>query len=253
MALAVDGGTVAQSTEVLAMTPIEDGGALCIGVDVGGTFTDGVLTDATRIWRAKAPTTPDDLGRGVLDACQLVAVRAGSTLEALLPRVRRFGLGTTAVTNTLASRSGRRVGLITTKGFEDLVPLARGRRVNEDGWLMMPPQVVERSCIAGVTERIDRHGVVLTPLDPDDVVVAARNLVERQGIEALAVSFLWSFRNPIHEEQAVGALARHLPELSVTSGAALHPVIREFERSTFALLNAYTSGALTGVERLADA
>src|SRR5437667_9017289 len=79
MALPVGGGTVAQPTEVLAMTPIEDGGALCIGVDVGGTFTDGVLTDATRIWRAKAPTTPDDLGRGVLYACQLVSVRAGST------------------------------------------------------------------------------------------------------------------------------------------------------------------------------
>src|SRR6185436_5757360 len=234
------------------MATLNEHDALCIGVDVGGTFTDVVLTDADHTWRGKAPTTPDDLGRGVLDACGLVATRAGTTLDALLPRVRRFGLGTTAVTNALASRAGRRVGLVTTRGFEDLVPLARGRRVNEEGWLMMPPQVVERGCIVGVNERIDRHGVVLTPLDLDEVVAAARTLVEREHVEALAVSFLWSFRNPIHEEQAVGALIDAFPGLAVTSGAALHPVIREFERSTFALLNAYTSGALTGVEQLSD-
>ena len=231
--------------------------SLCIGVDIGGTFTDVVLTGsdplgAEHTWRGKAPTTPDDLGLGVLDACRLVADRAGTTLESMLGRVRRFGLGTTAVTNMLAARAGRRVGLVTTKGFEDLVPLARGRRVNEDGWLMMPPQVVERRCIVGVDERIDRHGVVLTPLDPDAVVAAASTLVDREAVEAIAVSFLWSFRNPVHEEQAVGALSAAFPHIPLTSGAALHPVIREFERSTFALLNAYTSGALNGVEELAE-
>ena len=93
---------------------------------------------------------------------------------------------------------------------------------------------------------------MLTPLDPEEVVAAATALVEREQVEALAVSFLWSFRNPVHEEQAVGALVDAFPGLAVTSGAALHPVIREFERSTFALLNAYTSGALTGVEQLAE-
>jgi N-methylhydantoinase A len=232
-------------------TPVDARSELCIGVDVGGTFTDVVLTDAGNTWRAKAPSTPDDLGRGVLDACRLVAERAGMTFDALLPRVRRFGLGTTAVTNALASRRGRRVGLITTAGFEDLVPLARGRRVNEDGWLMMPPQVVERDCIVGVRERVDRHGAVLTPLDPEEVVAAGHRLVDRHGVEVFAVSFLWSFRNPAHEELAVGTLAQHFPAHAVTSGAALHPVIREFERSTFALLNAYAAGALTGVDTLA--
>jgi N-methylhydantoinase A len=226
-------------------------GAVCVGVDIGGTFTDAVLTDGVTTWRAKAPTTPDGVGGGVIDACRLAARRAGGTLEALLPRIERFGLGTTAVTNILASRRGRRVGLITTRGFEDLVPLARGRRVNEDGWLMMPAQVVDRHCIVGVDERIDRHGAVLRPLDPVEAVAAARSLVETQGVEALAVSLLWSFRNPVHEEQAVAAIGEALPGLPVMSGAALHPVIREFERSTFALLNAYTSGALAGVDGLA--
>ncbi len=117
----------------MTTTPIDDRSELCIGADVGGTFTDVVLTDAGGTWRAKAPTTPDDLGRGVLDACRLVAERAGTTLDALLPRVRRFGLGTTAVTNALASRRGRRVGLITTAGFEDLVPLAAGAASTRTG------------------------------------------------------------------------------------------------------------------------
>ncbi len=226
-------------------------GRMVIGVDIGGTFTDAVLTDGRTTWRAKAPTTPDDVGGGVIDACHLVAERAGTTLATLLPTVGRLGLGTTAVTNILASRRGRPVGLITTRGFEDLVPLARGRRVNEDGWLVMPPQVVDRSCIVGVDERIDRHGAVLRSLDAAEVVAAGRDLVERRGAEAIAVSLLWSFKNPVHEEQATAALTEALPGVPVMSGAALHPVIREFERSTFALLNAYTSGALAGVERLA--
>src|SRR5262245_25057953 len=97
------------------MTIVEDVGAACIGVDVGGTFTDVVLSDGARVWSAKAPTTPSALGRGVLNACRLVAGRAGLSLEDLLPKVTRFGLGTTAVTNTIAAQTGRTVGLITTR------------------------------------------------------------------------------------------------------------------------------------------
>src|SRR6266702_5362621 len=96
----------------------------CIGVDVGGTFTDVVLSDGVQVWRAKAPTSTAALGEGVIAGCRLVAQRAGTTLERLLPRVARFGLGSTAVTNVIAARTGRRVGLITTHGFEDLVPIA---------------------------------------------------------------------------------------------------------------------------------
>jgi N-methylhydantoinase A len=103
------------------------GGNVCFGVDVGGTFTDAVLSDGSRTWRAKAPTTPGRVGDGVLAAAELAAERAGHALAELMPAVRRFGLGTTAVTNTLASRTGRRVGLVTTEGFEELIP-CRGAR-----------------------------------------------------------------------------------------------------------------------------
>lgn len=224
----------------------------CIGVDVGGTFTDVVLSNGTKIWRAKAPTTRDNLGKGVLAACRLVAERAGTTIEALLPTVARFGLGTTAVTNAIASRTGRRVGLITTAGFEDLVPMARAMRVPADGWLLPPDSLVDPEHIVGVRERVDRAGTVVAALDPAEIVTAARALVEVHRVEAVVVSFLWSSVNDSHEVAAVNALRAEWPELVVVSGADLLPVVREFERTQFALLNAYTSGALAGVESLAD-
>jgi N-methylhydantoinase A len=225
---------------------------VCVGVDVGGTFTDAVLTDGLGIWRAKSPTTPGDVGRGVLAAVEVAARRAGSDSESVLPAVQRFGLGTTAVTNVLASRVGRRVGLITTHGFEELVSFARGRRIHdEEGWLTPPPEIVSPRCIVGVDERMDRDGNVVRPLDPSEVVARARALVEDEHVEALAVSFLWSFRNPLHEQQAIAALAEALPDIPAVSGAALHPAIREFERTTFALLNAYTQGAFAGIDTLA--
>jgi N-methylhydantoinase A len=237
--------------------------AYAVGVDVGGTFTDVVLTrvggdspaaDGPAAWRAKAPTTPDDLGRGVLEALSLAARRAGlpGGIDELAPLVARFGLGTTAVTNVLAARAGRRVGLLTTKGFESAVPIARGRRVtDEDGWLAQPPSLVDPRCILGVDERVDRTGTVLRAVDPDEVAAAVARLVTEQGIDALAVSFLWSFANPVNEERAVGVVRERHPRLPVTSGAALHPVMREYERTTFALLNAYTTGAIAGIEVLA--
>jgi N-methylhydantoinase A len=226
--------------------------AYCIGVDVGGTFTDVVLSDGTRVWRAKSPSSTTALGEGVIAGCRLVAQRAGTTLERLLPQVARFGLGSTAVTNVIAARTGRRVGLITTHGFEDLVPIARVRREPREGWLVPPDGLIERDWILGVAERIDRDGKILQALDSNEVVKAARTLLEKQRVEAIAVSFLWSCANPIHEQQALQAIRSANPDVTLVSGAALHPVVREYERTTFALLNAYTSGALSGIDALVD-
>jgi N-methylhydantoinase A len=228
-----------------------DGPTVCVGVDVGGTFTDAVVTIDGSAWRAKAPTTPGRVGDGVMDAARLAAERSGRALEELLPQVRRFGLGTTAVTNVLAARTGRKVGLITTAGFEELLPLARGERViDDDGWLQPPVPVLSRRRIAGVRERIDRNGEVVTPLDNDAIVAAGHRLVDVEGVDAIAISFLWSFVNPAHENEAVEALGRERPSVFVVSGAALHPAIREYERTSFAVLNAYVSGAFEGIEQL---
>lgn len=226
---------------------------ICFGIDVGGTFTDCVLTEGGRIWRAKSPTTPGELGRGVIAAARLAAGQRGETLEETLPQVARFGLGTTAVTNVLASRTGRRVGLVTTAGFETMLPLARGvREIDEEGWLVTPPSIVESDCIAGVHERIDRNGELILPLDLRSAEAAIRLLIEERRVEVLAISFLWAFLNPVHES-AVADMAREMfPHVPVLSAAELHPAAREYERTSFAVLNGYVSGALGGIDELED-
>jgi N-methylhydantoinase A len=221
----------------------------CVGVDVGGTFTDAVLTDGEHVWTAKVPTTAN-IGEGVMAACELAATRSGATIREVLPEVKRFGLGTTAVTNVIASRRGARVGLLTTKGFEETLRLSRGRLASTDRRLHHGPQLVELEDIVGVDERVDRHGAVLKPLDVDEVVAAASGLVAA-GVEAIAISFLWSMVNADHEARAAEAIAREWPQVPVTSGAALHPVLREYERTTLAVLNAYVSAAFSGIEELA--
>jgi len=223
-----------------------------IGVDVGGTFTDAVLILDGQYHRAKSPSTYPDIGRGVLESCRLAAGSAGMELNHVLPRVRKFGLGTTAVTNVIATRRGMRVGLITTKGFEETLRLARGRTQVEDGWLKSADALVDPRAIAGIDERIDRNGTVLRPLDPDEVIKAVRYLVDEAKVESIAISFLWSFLNPEHEKQAAALIREAVPEVPVSAGIELRPVIREYERTMLAVLNAYAMGSYHGVAELAD-
>lgn len=222
-----------------------------IGVDVGGTFTDAVLTVGGESFRAKSPSTYPEIGRGVLASCRLAAQSAGLELADVLPRVRKFGLGTTAVTNVIATRGGLRVGLITTAGFEEVLRLARGRAQERDGWLCSVDPLVAPRAVVGISERIDRNGTILSPMDPDEVLAAGRYLATELQVESIAVSFLWSFLNPVHEQEAVALLRAALPDIPITSGADLRPVIREYERTALAVLNAYSFGAYRGVDELA--
>jgi N-methylhydantoinase A len=221
-----------------------------IGIDVGGTFTDAVLVGDGTVRRAKVLTTPDEPGRGVMDVCRLLAAESGRTLPTLLGGVGRFSLSTTAVTNVLTSRTGRRLGLVTTAGFEDLLSIAKGRRLHRGGWVTLPDELVPRRRIRGVRERVDRNGEVRTPLATDELLAHVSDLVEKEGIEVLTLSFLWSFRNPVHEELASCAIAEVFPDLPVVAGALVNPVMRDYERMTFALMNAYTVGAFAGIDRL---
>src|ERR1700739_3640927 len=123
---------------------------ILIGVDVGGTFTAAVVLIGAASYRAKSPSTYPNIGRGVLESCRLAAESAGLSLSEMLPRVRRFGLGTTAVTNVIATRSGMRVGLLTTRGFEETLRLARGRTQSKDGWLHSVDALVQGKAIVGI-------------------------------------------------------------------------------------------------------
>ncbi len=228
------------------------GGSRRIGIDVGGTFTDGVLVEGAASWSVKTPSRPDDLGEGIIEACRLLAAERGETLEGLLSSVSHFGLGTTAITNVIASRVGRRVGLLTTRGFEEMFAVPRNLSFDELGWVVPQAALVPQDCIVGLDERVDRHGEVLRPLDVSAAVAAARWLVEERGVEALAVSFLWSIVNPMHEAIVSEAVREELPWVPVTSGAELSPVIREYERTMLAVLNAYVGHAFEGVATLGD-
>jgi N-methylhydantoinase A len=222
-----------------------------VGIDVGGTFTDLACGDGESLWRAKSPTDPQEFGRGVLGACRLVAEQIGLGLEEFLSKVERFGLGTTAVTNALVEKHGVRAGLLTTAGFEDTIDNARSRRISIDGYLVPPWSPIQRADVIGVHERVDRDGNVLVPVDLEAVQAAVVELVETHRIEALAVSFLWSFKNSANELAVVEFLRREFPDLPVFSGVELHPSIREYERTLVAALNAVTSKELDGIEALA--
>src|SRR5262245_13338291 len=224
-----------------------------IGIDVGGTFTDGVLVEGTTSWSAKTPSRHDDVAEGIIDACRALAEERGEPLGQMLAAATHFGLGTTAITNVIAARVGCRVGLLTTKGFEEMFATPRGGlRFDERGWVVPPEPLVPPDCTIGLDERVERHGEVLRALDVASAVDAARVLVEERGVEAIAVSFLWSIVNPAHEAAVVEAVRDAFPSIPVTSGAELSPVIREYERTMLAVLNAYVGHAFDSIATLGD-
>src|SRR3972149_3104871 len=181
-----------------------------IGVDTGGTFTDiVVMTESGEIWNAKASTTPDDFSRGVMDALEEAAKTVGVELRALLSRTTLFKHGSTVATNALITRSGVKVGFITTRGFEDTTEIMRaiGRvdglseeEIRHVTWVTQPEPFVPRERILGVRERIDYLGQEIVPLNRRDVMAAIRYLIDEEKVEAIAVRFLHAWANPKHEE-----------------------------------------------------
>lgn len=236
---------------------------MIIGVDTGGTFTDLVLLDADgRVYFDKAFSTPADLTRGVLAALERVAGRVGRPMVEVLAAAERFAHGTTVSTNALLQRRGARVGLLTTRGFEDTTLIARGP-VGRTGGLPYalamdfahtePPEpLVPRPLIRGLHERTTKDGRVLVSLDPEEVRRAVGELVAA-GAESLAVCLLWSFRNPDHE-RLVGRVVRECaPGLPVSLSSEVSPLLGEFERATTTIVNAYIGPVTVRyLERLAD-
>jgi N-methylhydantoinase A len=227
---------------------------LRIGVDVGGTFTDFVVADpggSVTLW--KEPTTPADPGRAVRTGLAAVAAVRGVDTARLLGATRLFVHGTTIATNQVIERTGPTVGLLATRGFRDVLELRDGYKPDRYNLRLAPPRpLVDRHLRIGVTERVDRDGTVVTPLDEADVRRAAAQFAEH-GVDAIAVAFLWSFRNPAHEERAAAILAQELPGVPVLRSAAVLPELREWPRTSSAVLSAYILPAVAGYLRRLEA
>lgn len=227
-----------------------------IGVDIGGTFTDVVVAgEGGDIVRAKALTTPHDYTEGVIAALQNAADERGATVEDLLRDCIGFVNGTTVVTNAIAQQRGRRVGLLTTRGFKQQIFIHRGiREIQLDLHKeTRPPDIVRQRHVAEIDERVDRHGEVLVELNEEDVRREVMWLVSSEGIEALAVCYLWSFRRPEHERRTGEIIAELYPDIFVTLSSDVYPRIREYERMNTAVLNAFVSdGAESYIGRLTE-
>jgi N-methylhydantoinase A len=222
---------------------------LYLGVDTGGTFTDLVLMDRRgTISTSKASTTPGRLQEGVLEAVDLVARGRGESVAELLGRVEAFGHGTTQATNALIERKGAKTALITTRGFGDTIFIQRLMGftaevpIDELGWYSRrrhPAQIIPRGRVFEVPERIDQSGTVLLELDEDAARRAVREMLD-EGIEAIAVCLLWSFRNPVHEQRLKEIVLEECGEDAfLTLSSEISPVIGEYERTATTVLNSY--------------
>ena len=209
-----------------------------IGVDIGGTFTDIVALDAGgQLTLAKVPSTPKDLLDGIAAATRTVLTAAGAQAA----DVERFIHGTTIATNAVLEQKGAVTAIVTTEGFEDVLELGRMKRSRMYD-LAMDPEVptflAPRRRRIGIRERLDAHGGVLVPLDEDDVRAAARRL-RAQGVQAIAVCYLFSFVNPAHERRTREILAEIAPEISVSLSSDVDPTFREYERLCVTAFDAY--------------
>ncbi|MBM7415785.1 MULTISPECIES: hydantoinase/oxoprolinase family protein [Nocardiaceae] len=210
-----------------------------IGVDVGGTFTDLVLWDDDgTVVVHKTPSTNHDPSIGTMDGIAVLAERAGIDPA----EIDMFFHGTTVATNIVLEHNGCDVGMITTEGFRDLLHIARKKRpLNYSNYQDLPWQkwqLVPRRNRRVVPERIDASGAVLTPLDEDAVREQVRLLRER-GVDAIAVAFLHSYRNPTHEQRVKAIIAEEFPGVFVSLSSEVAPQYREYERFSTAALNAF--------------
>src|SRR5215468_4048149 len=202
-----------------------------IGIDVGGTFTDLVaVDDFGRATLAKMPSTPEDPSAGVLDGLKLLADTLSIPLTVLLAQNERMVHGTTVATNALIEHGGAKVGLLTTEGHRDVIEMREGLKDDRYNLRLPPPeQLVPRKLRLGVRERMRADGRVETPLDSASLNSAIA-VLERERVEAVAVCYLHSWRDPRHERATREALKRALPDAYIARSSDVLPQIKEFER-----------------------
>ena len=219
-----------------------------LGIDAGGTFTDLVLADRSGDVRLyKALSTPADPTRAIEEGMKLIADDLGESPAEIVSNSDLCINGTTVGLNALIQHKGGKTGLICTAGHEDSIEIRLGHK--EDGYRYDPEypaavMLVPRYLRKGVRERVISNGSVKTPLHEDDVRAACRFFVE-EGIEAVAISFLWSVLNQRHERRAADIVREMMPHVALTVGSDLYPQIREYTRTSTAVVNAYLAPILS--------
>ena len=212
-----------------------------IAIDIGGTFTDiALLTDAGLIHQSKISSSPADPSVAVIEGVgQLLAelsISPGAIAEVLH--------GTTVGSNTILQRKGAKTGLITTRGFRDVLEIGRIRMPDMfDLTWEKPKPLVPRRHRMEVTERMAADGSTVEPLSEASVIAAGKTLVG-EDIEAVAIAFINSYRNPAHELQAEAIIRANFPHLLVTTSCAVLPEMKEYERTSTTVVNAYLLAAM---------
>ena len=218
-----------------------------MGIDIGGTFTDAFLADATgAVWSAKVPSTPPEFGKGFLDAVDALGTQRGLEFGSSLADVAYICHGTTSALNALVTGDVSKVGLITTRGHRDSIFIMNleGRYAGLEPEAIQaitatrkPPPLIPKSLAMEVTERVDCAGEVIVALDEGEAMEAIDALLG-EGVEAIAISLLWSFLNPAHERRLRELVLERAPGLYVGISSELSPKIREYSRTVTTVMNA---------------
>ncbi|HXF83542.1 MAG TPA: hydantoinase/oxoprolinase family protein, partial [bacterium] len=212
-------------------------GAYRLGLDIGGTFTDVVLLHepSGAIRTHKVLTTPHDPAEGALRSVREICAASGIAVAEIGALIH----ATTLVTNAIIERKGARTALLTTAGFRDTLEVGKEQRYDiYDLFLRYPAPLVPRRWRVDIPERVTRDGTVRVPVDLRAVRRAVARLA-REGVEAVAVSFLHAYKNPEHERRVRDLIEREFPELAVCTSSEVSPEIREYERTSTTVANAY--------------
>lgn len=213
-----------------------------LAVDIGGTFTDVVLDGAGGLRTRKVLTTPQAPEQGVLDGVRLILTEAGIGFA----DVDVFVHGTTLATNAIIERRGALTALLGTQGFRDILEIGTESRFDQyDLAIQKPAPLVPRRLRFTVPERVDAQGAIRLPLD-EDAILALVPVLEAAGVESLAVAYLHAYANPAHERRTAAILADAAPALCVTLASEVCPEIREYERTSTAVANAYVQPLMQG-------
>ena len=218
-----------------------------LGIDAGGTFTDFILADRkgeVRIF--KALSTPNDPTLAIRNGLKLIEEETGISPREIVSNSDLCINGTTVGLNALITHNGAKTGLIATKGHEDSIEIRLGHK--EDGYRYDPEyppatMLVPRYLRRGVSERVISTGAVYTPLNEEEVRDACRHFI-REGVESVAISFVWSVLHTEHEMRAAEIVREMMPSVRLTVGSQLYPQVREYTRTSTAIVNAYLAPIL---------